>query len=86
MHSSLIYLVLESFFLFTVYTNCDESPCQHNGVCQRHAGSYMCTCMPGYSGYFCQEIDGLQATACIPLLIVVIDSIFIQQLPQQTQQ
>ena len=39
----------------SVYTECTENPCQNQGICRILAGSYMCVCMPGYSGDFCED-------------------------------
>ena len=42
-------------YMFVVYSVCIQNPCQYLGKCRIHAGSYICTCMPGYIGYFCDE-------------------------------
>ena len=39
----------------SVYTECTQNPCQNQGICRILAGSYMCVCMPGYSGVFCED-------------------------------
>ena len=36
-----------------MYSECNVNPCNNSGICQYHAGSYMCTCLLGYSGLFC---------------------------------
>ena len=48
-----------------VYSECDVNPCNNSGVCQYHAGTYMCTCSPEYSGPFC-DIVLLVPTTDVP--------------------
>ncbi len=43
-----------SFLQNTVYTECPENPCKNGGTCQFHAGSFLCTCAPGFTGSLCQ--------------------------------
>jgi Notch-like protein len=33
---------------------CSPNPCQNNGVCTASGSSYVCTCLNGFSGQFCQ--------------------------------
>ena len=33
---------------------CDSNPC-NGGACQYHAGNYICKCLPGYFGDFCEK-------------------------------
>ena len=33
---------------------CTENPC-NGGSCQYHAGTYICTCLSGLTGEFCEE-------------------------------
>ena len=35
-------------------TECDGSPCENGGSCEIRAGSYICTCLPAYTGVNCQ--------------------------------
>ncbi len=32
----------------------ESNPCLNDGVCQDHDSSYICKCLPGYSGKTCQ--------------------------------
>ena len=41
--------------LLLVYDECVVNPCNNGGTCQNQAGSYICTCMPDYTGLFCDE-------------------------------
>lgn len=34
--------------------SCNVSPCYNGATCTDVAGSYTCTCVPGYTGYSCQ--------------------------------
>uniref|UniRef100_A0A1X7V5I7 EGF-like domain-containing protein n=1 Tax=Amphimedon queenslandica TaxID=400682 RepID=A0A1X7V5I7_AMPQE len=38
----------------TVTRPCTENPC-NDGSCQYHAGTYICTCLSGLTGEFCEE-------------------------------
>ena len=40
---------------YAVFTACDSNPCLNSGTCRRQAGSYICTCQPGFTGSLCQE-------------------------------
>ena len=37
-----------------VYSSCDQNPC-NGGACQYHAGNYICQCLPGFTGVFCED-------------------------------
>jgi hypothetical protein len=44
---------------------CDSNPCQNDATCQNGATSYVCLCLPGFSGIVCQtDIDECLSNPC----------------------
>ncbi|CAH1794302.1 unnamed protein product [Owenia fusiformis] len=44
---------------------CENITCQNGGICENGTGTHNCTCMPGYSGSFCQHnIDDCVGHLC----------------------
>lgn len=39
---------------FTDVNECISGPCQNGGVCQDFVGSFICSCLAGWTGQFCQ--------------------------------
>ena len=43
-----------ALYHYTVFSECDENPCQNEGICQRHVLDYTCTCPSTHTGNFCE--------------------------------
>lgn len=37
------------------FDECESNPCQNNGTCVDSQNEFYCTCLPGYSGTFCEN-------------------------------
>ena len=46
--------LVQSLFLYVVFSQCEENPCQNGGTCVRHVLDYSCQCPPTTSGDFCE--------------------------------
>ena len=57
-------------FNIIVYLACDQSPCNNNGTCQYHAGNYICVCLPGFTGEFCNNTYPSQSMLTIILNLI----------------
>lgn len=38
-----------------MFDDCPQNPCENGGTCRFQAGSFLCTCAPGFSGSLCQS-------------------------------
>ena len=80
-------IMCHNIYMYIVYSECDVNPCNNSGICQYHAGSYMCTCLSEYSGPFCdiifidaplpvpRESQALSAGAIVGIVIAIIGTI-----------
>ncbi|XP_042331860.1 zonadhesin isoform X2 [Sceloporus undulatus] len=47
---------------------CLSNPCQNEGTCQDTSEGFLCSCLEGYAGLFCEETQGDESpTAALPL-------------------
>ena len=42
-----------SIIVITDIPECDKAPCKNGGTCTETFGSYMCLCLPGWTGQDC---------------------------------
>ena len=45
---------------------CDSSPCQNGATCSNLIGQFVCKCLPGYDGVFCE--NGKRKVTLRPLI------------------
>lgn len=41
-------------FLNAVFIECEDNICENGAGCKLLAGNYICVCLPGYTGAFCE--------------------------------
>ena len=54
-HISIISCSETILFSFISDINeCESNPCHNGGICADNINSYVCTCLTGYTGTFCE--------------------------------
>ena len=53
----------ELFYFFNFFNldidECASFPCKNGGTCYEEIDYYVCHCLPGYTGYFCETGESL---------------------------
>ena len=55
MHNENYLILNDQSFSLKVILLCEENVCKNGGSCSRHVNDYSCECLPGFSGYLCEE-------------------------------
>ena len=44
---------------------CRSNPCLNGGTCSNFPNTFMCSCVPGFTGYICSDIDECAPSPCV---------------------